>query len=127
MQVPFLPLSSAVTVIVATPPLIATRWPLSSTNTVLGSELSIVYALFVASAGRTLTVRSASLPFLISSEDILKPMEVTCCFTVTVQVAVKPPSVVLTVIFAVPAFTGVILPLVETFTTEVSELDHLTP
>ena len=85
-----------------------------------------MYALFVASAGSTLTLRSASSPFLISRLSVVKPIDVTCCSTVTTQAAVKPPSAVVTVIVAVPAFTPVTIPLVETVATEVSELDHLT-
>ena len=126
-QMPFILLSSAMTVTVALPPLRATRCPLSLTKRICGSELIIEYALFVASAGSTFTVRSASSPFLISRADTLKPIDVTCCLTITSQVAEYPPSEVVTVIVALPALTAVITPFEETVATFVSELFHLTP
>ena len=93
-------------------------------------ELVHVRVLSVALSGWTLAVSVTVLP---SSTSAVAPSSIdmpvtgiTFVVTVTAQVAVLPPSAVLTVMVAVPALTAVTLPVLSTVAMAVAELVQLT-
>ena len=82
-----------------------------------------------ALSGETVAARvkdSPSTSSLVLTSRVTWVTAMTLALTVTVQVAVFPPSVVLTVMVAVPAFTAVTLPLWSTVATAGAEEDQVT-
>ena len=74
--------------------------------------------LFVALLGLIVAVNVIVSPSNSVAEDLSIETPATFAITVTLQVAVLPPSSVVTVIVAVPAFTAVTLPF-DTVATDV--------
>lgn len=102
--------SCVVTVITAMPLEIAVILPVSSTvatAVLLDDQLT---TLFVASSGEIMAAIESVLPADISREVLLSETPVTGTVTVTLQLAEKPPSCVVTLIVAVPPAIAVILP-----------------
>ena len=126
-QVAVLPPSSVFTVMVALPAFIAVTLPFDTEATELLLDDHVTF-LFVALSGLTVAVRVSSSPSVRVADDLSNVTPVTgytLAFTVTSQVAALPPSSVLTVIVALPAFNAVTLP----FDTEAMErllLLHIT-
>ena len=122
LQVAVLPPSLVLTVMVAVPGLPARISPLSTATT--GGSLDVqVTLLSVAFAGVTVAVRVAFSPDFRVSSVLSRLMPVTAtvlALTVMVTVAVNPPSLVLTVMVAVPGATAVTIPVLDTVATEVS-------
>ena len=119
-QVAILPPSVVVTVIVVSPVALADTRPLASTSATAGSLLLQVTDLSVASPGFTVAVSCRVAPTAMVSDVLSREMPVTATFaglTVTAHSAVLPPSLVVTAIFTVPAFTAV------TFAEMVPEVD----
>ena len=119
LQVAAYPPSSVVAVIVAVPghnqPVaIAVTFPFWSTEAVDGSlELQITF-LLVAFSGKTVAISWAASPSGYSNLSLSNVTPVTgTAFSVTVtkQVAVYPPSLVVTVMVAVPLLTALTFPL----------------
>ena len=107
------PPSVVVTVIVAVPAFKAVTLPLA-TDATLESLLLHVTDLSVALSGLTVAVKVSSSPSVNSAVVLSRDTDVTptnLAFTVTSHEAVLPPSVVVTVMVAVPAFRAVTLPL----------------
>ena len=128
-QVAVLSPSLVVTVIFAAPPLIAVTLPDSSTfATASLSEVQVTF-LFVASSGVIVAfiISSSPMPsnFSFGSTDTPVTTTILEALTVTAQVAVLSPSLVVTVILAVPAATAVTLPSSTVATLELSDI-HLT-
>jgi len=98
-QVTSYPPSSVVTVIIASPALIALTFPFSSTVTTDSSlELQVTF-LLVASSGKIVAVSCVTLPTIKSNELSSNEMPVTgttFSLTVTSQVSVYSPSSVIT-------------------------------
>ena len=111
----------------AVPTLRAVTLPLL-TVAIDSSELFQLTFLFVALEGETVAVNVSLSPsvrvMLVLSRLTLSTLY-TFAFTVTWQVAVLPPSSVVTVIVAVPALRAVTCPLL-TVATDSSELFQLT-
>ena len=102
-QVAFLPPSSVVAVITAVPSLTAETFPFESTVAMFVLELDHDTFLFVALEGETVAVSFSVPPISNDMVVLFKLMPVTAMgLTVTEQLAVFPPSSVVTVIFAVP-------------------------
>ncbi len=102
-QVAFFPPSSVVAVITAVPSLMADTLPFESTVTMFEFELVHDTFLFVALEGETVAVSFSVPPISKDMVVLFKLMPVTAMgLTVTEQLAVFPPSSVVTVIFAVP-------------------------
>ena len=111
-QVAVFPPSSVLTVIVALPVFSAVTLPFDTDATELLLDVHVAF-LFVALSGFTIAVRVSSSPSVISTEVLSNDTDVTgytFALTVTLQVAVFPPSSVFTVIVALPAFNAVTLP-----------------
>jgi hypothetical protein len=126
----FLP-SIEVTVMVAVPTDLPVITPFSSTVATEVFALDHVAALFVAFDGANIASRVAVAPKLSDKAVLFRLMPVTAigdviAFTVTLAVAVFPPSSVFTVIVAVPAELPVTTPTELTIATTVLLLDHLT-
>jgi hypothetical protein len=85
--------------------------------------MSFIVALLGAIVGVNCT---SEPPGLMVNVLLFNVTPVTRCITVTVDVAVKPPSVVVAVMVAVPAPTGVSVPVALTFATVSSLLFHVT-
>ena len=85
-----------------------------------------VTALSVASAGVIVAVSDPVLPLSITSADLSSDTPVTGTVTVTVQLAVYPPSAVFTLIVPVPPPTAVTTPEASTVATSVLLEDQLT-
>ena len=79
-----------------------------------------------ASEGDTVAVKVLAPPFLILREVLSNLTPVTPNLTVTLQVALNPPSLVLAVIVAVPLPFAVTFPAEDTVATEVLEEVHVT-
>ena len=103
----------------------------SATVATAGLSLVHVTALLVALSGDTVAVRVFASPPTVSARVVgarvtpVTAMVPAFAVTVTVHVAVLPPSTVVTVMVAVPAPTGVTLPST-TVTTEGLSLVHVT-
>jgi hypothetical protein len=126
-QVAVLLPSTVLTVIVAVPAAMPVTKPFV-TVAIVGALLLHVTALFVALAGATVAVK-VSVPPTIMLVDVLfkvTPVTETGALTVTAQVAVKPPSAVVTVMLALPVDTPVTKPLDETVATAGALLLHVT-
>ena len=113
LQVDVLPPSTVVTVIVALPAFLPVTTPSEETVATLVLLDDQVRDLFVASEGYTFAVSVEESPTLNVKDVLVRPTLVTGISffdTVTVHVAVLPPSAVLTVIVDVPAFFAVTKP-----------------
>jgi hypothetical protein len=118
--------SSVLTVIVAVPAPIAVTFPALLTVATFVLELVQVIFLFVALDGATVALSVSELPTLKASALLDGETPVTGTVTVTVQEAVLDPSVVLTVMVAVPAPIAVTFPALSTVATLVLELVQAT-
>ena len=129
LQVAVLLPSFVLTVIVALPAAFAETTPEDetvATDVLLEDQVTV---LFVAFEGDTVAVRVCVSPTLIDSDVLFKLTLVTetvAAVTVTAQVAVLLPSLVLTVIVALPAAFAVTTPEVETVATDVLLEDQVT-
>ena len=121
-----LPPSLVVTVIVALPPAFAVTTPVAET---VATEVLLedqVTDLSVASDGETVAVRVRLSPATMVKDIWSRLTPVTGMTTVTLQVAVLPPSLVVTVIVVVPAAFAVTTPVDETVATDVLPEDQAT-
>ena len=132
-QFAIFPPSSVITVIIALPALLATTLPFSSTVATWELFDFQVTLLFVASSGKIVACNVLSFPTvkLISLASNFTPVTLTILGssslkTVTSQVAVFPPSSVVTVITAFPSFLPVIFPFWSTANTSSLFDDHVT-
>jgi hypothetical protein len=125
VQVAVLLPSTVVAVMVAFPAATPVTTPFATVATAV-LLLVHVTALLVALEGETVAVKVdfASLARVRLVLSRLTPVTVTAALTVTEQVAVWPPSFVVTVIVALPALTAVTVPF-ETLATEVLLLFHV--
>ena len=116
LLVPVTPLPScAAQVIVAVPVLTAVMVPSLFTDTIPALLLLHMTALLSAVRGVILAVNFFSSPLCKVSFAFLTSIFFTCCFTVTVQVAVMPePSAAVQVMVAVPCFFARTAPLLDT-------------
>jgi hypothetical protein len=120
--------SFVVTVIVVVPAFSADTEPLLLTVATDGSDDAHVTLLSVALDGSTVAVIDEVPPTVSDKLVLLSVTPVTDMFdTDTEEVAVCRPSLVVTVIVAVPAFTAVTNPLLLTVATDESEDVHDTP
>ena len=116
------PPSLVVTVIVAFPSAIAVTFPFSSTLATFSSLLIQETSLFVASSGKILAINFNS-SFTFNSDEVLSnetPVTLISSpfgSTVISQLAVNPPSLVVTVIVAFPSAIAVIFPFLSTLAT----------
>lgn len=111
--------------ITAVPYATACTTPLESTVATFGLLLVHVMSFIVALLGAIVGVNCTSEPpGLMVNVLLFNVIPVTRCITVTVDVAAKPPSVVVAVTVAVPAPTGVSIPVALTFATVSSLLFH---
>jgi hypothetical protein len=127
-QVAVFPPSAVVTVIVADPAPTAIIVPPDTDATLLLLLLHVKF-WFVALEGANTASRLSVPPTLRLIDVLFRETPVTGTLweaTVTLQVAVFPPSTVVTVIVADPAATAVTLPLVDTVATLVLPLRHVT-
>jgi hypothetical protein len=121
VQVAVLPPSFVLTVIVAVPVEMAVTTPLLPT---VATEALLELQETVGSValdGLTVAMRvclSPSVMVMLLLSSVTPVTETTFALTVTVQVALYPPSFVVTVMVVVPAVTAVILPVLETVATE---------
>ena len=128
-QVAVLPPSVVVTVIVAVPAFFAVTTPeveTAATVVLFDDQLTVLSEAFV---GLTVAVSAWVSPSVKVSKVLSSITLVTCtigAFTVTVQVAVLPASVVVTVIVAVPAFFAVTTPSEDTVATVMLFDDQVT-
>ena len=129
MQVAVFPPSSVVTVTTASPAFTAVTLPAPSTVAIsVLSELHVTFRLSALS-GFTVAVSVSVSPSVKVSSVLSRDTSVTptaLAFTVTLQVAVFPPSSVVTVTTASPAFTAVTLPAPSTVATSVLSELHVT-
>lgn len=125
-QVAVLLPSTVVTVMVALPPPTAVTRPLLLTVATDVLLLDQVTLLLLALPGDTVAVSCSVFPFAMVVEDLFRLTPVTETVTDTVQVAVNPPSAVVTVMVALPAPTAVTRPLLLTVATAVLLLLHVT-
>ena len=122
------PPSVVVAVIVAVPAATAVTLPFSSTVATFSSEVLHANVLSEASSGATVAVSVASSPSTmerVSLSTVMPETGMTFASTVTSHFAVFPPSEVVTVMVADPAFTAVTFPP-STVATPVLEDDHET-
>lgn len=123
------PPSSVVAVMTAVPTFTADTFPLESTVATLELELVHVTFLFVAFDGVTVAVNLSVPPISKDSDVLFNETPVTAivlALTVTAQVAFLLPSLVVTVIVAVPAAFAVTTPEDETAAIEVLLDVHVT-
>lgn len=128
-QVAVLLPSEVLTVTTVEPTFLAVTTPLELTVAMDVFADDQVTPLSVASEGETVATKVAVLPTCKVNEEEFRDTTVTEtveAFTVTEQVAVLPPSAVLAVIVAVPAFFAVTSPSEDTVATEVLFDDHVT-
>ena len=121
--------SVVVTVIFTVPGATAVTFPALSTVATFSSELVHFTDLSEASSGLTVAFNWADSPSVSSISVLSRVTPVTLIVlevTVTEQVAVLEPSVVVTVMVAEPALTAVTFPLLSTVATPVSEDFQLT-
>ena len=116
-QVAVLPPSAVVTVMVALPFATAVTLPVWSTVATLGALELQLTVWFVAVDGCTVAVRFRVAPGFSVRVVGFRETPVTGVRTVTAQVAVWPPSVVLTVMVALPFATAVTTPFASTLAT----------
>jgi hypothetical protein len=121
-----LPPSLVVTVIVALPDFTAVTLPPEETVATEVLLLVQLTSLFVALLGDTVAVRVSDAPSCKVKDVLFNETPVTETDTETEHCAVFPPSLVVTVIVALPDFTAVTLPSEETVATEVLLLVQLT-
>ena len=129
VQVAVLPPSDVLTVTTVEPTFLAVTTPLELTVAMDVFSDDQVTPLSVASEGETVATNVAVLPTCKVNEEEFRDTPVTEtveAFTVTEQVAVLPPSAVLAVIVAVPAFFAVTSPSEDTVATEVLLDVHVT-
>jgi hypothetical protein len=127
LQVAVLLPSSVTTVIVADPAALAVTRPFATVATLALLLLHVTF-WFVALEGIIVALRVSVLPTLRLIDDLFRETPVTEMFsetTVTLQVAVLPPSTVVTVIVADPAAFAVTRPFA-TVTTLLLLLLHVT-
>jgi copper chaperone CopZ len=128
-QVAVFPPSAVVTVIVAVPAATGVTTPALTVATAVLLDDQVTF-VFVAFEGLTVAVSVPVAPPTVNESVVgLKATPVTataCVPTVTAQVAVLPPSTVVTVIVAVPAATGVTTPELLTVATVVLLDDQFT-
>ena len=125
LQVALNPPSFVVQVIFAIPPSFAVTTPDVDTVAIEVFEEDQETALFVASEGLIVGFNVVVSPFFKFILLLFSDTSVTGTITVTIQVAVYPPSFVLTVIVASPAAFAVILPEEFTAATVVFEEDQV--
>ena len=126
-QVACLPPQEAV--IVAFPARCAVTTPLLSTVATYWLDVLQVTFLSEASEGRTVALRvavSSSVRVSVFWERVTEETGIVLFVTVTAQVAVLFPSLVVTVIVAVPSLTAVTSPSALTVATDSSDEDQLT-
>ncbi len=129
VQVAVLPPSDVLTVTTVVPTFFAVTSPLEVTEATDVLPTVQMTPLLVASEGETVATNVAVLPTCKVNEEEFRDTPVTEtveAFTVTEQVAVLPPSAVLAVIVAVPAFFAVTSPSEDTVATEVLLDVHVT-
>jgi hypothetical protein len=117
------------TVIVALPEATAVTTaaaPVAETVATAALLLDQVRLWLVAFAGTTVVVSETVWPRPIVAVEMLKLTPVTETTTVTAQVAVLPPSTVVTVMIAVPAATALTRPELETVATLALLADQVT-
>ena len=123
------PPSVVLTVIVALPSDLAMTTPEEDTSATDGALDDHVTDLSVALDGVTVAVNVWVSPSVIVKVVLLRLTPVTgmtFALTVTAQDAVLPPSIVLTVIVALPADLAMTTPVEDTSTTEELLDDHVT-
>ena len=123
LHVAVLPPSSVVTVMVASPAFTAVTLPVASTVATAALLDFHVTFLLVAFSGRMVATRVSLPPTrrLVAVLLSFTPVTLTSLsLTVTLHVAVLPPSSVVTVMVASPAFTPVTLPAASTVAMAVS-------
>lgn len=128
-QVAVLLPSEVLTVTTVVPTFFAVTSPLEVTEATDVLPTVQITSLLVAFDGETVATKDAVLPTWRVNEEVFRDTPVTEtveAFTVTEQVAVLPPSVVLAVIVAVPAFFAVTSPSEDTVATEVLLDVHVT-
>ena len=121
--------SAVVTVMVAVPAATAVTTPVGETVATAPLDVAHVTDWFVAVMGKTLAVSVPVVPATSDSEPGVSVTPVTgivAAVTVTVAVAGKLPSLVVTVMIAVPAATADTTPVAETVATAGSDVDHVT-
>jgi hypothetical protein len=118
---------TVVTVMIAVPPASAVTSPVVEfTIATVGVAEDHVTVLFVASDGATVAIRVSVPPLFRGSAVLFSVTPVTGTVTVTLQIASKLPSLVLTVIVALPPPTAVTRPLEFTVATPAALDDHVT-
>ena len=122
------PPSLVLTVMVALPTDTPVTIPSASTAATAGLLLCQVTVLSVALPGLMEAFRNTKAPSarVILESGRVTPVTGTGGVTVTAQVAVFPPSAVLTVMIAVPSLTPVTVPAASTAAMEGLELSHAT-
>jgi hypothetical protein len=125
-QLAVLPPSEAVAVIVALPAATAATVPFDTVATE-GSLVDQLTLLFEAVAGAIVAKRVSEAPVRIVVLLLLRLTPETGVVTVTVQVAMKPPSLVFTVIVALPFAMAFTAPPEETVATVFLLLVQLRP
>ena len=118
--------SSVVTVITAVPAETALTTPFSSTVATSALSLAQVILPLVAFSGATVAVSVPVSPTVRDISSLSRLTPVTGTVTVTVQLAVRLPSSVVTVMTAAPAETAVTTPFSSTVATVSSLLVHVT-
>ena len=117
---------TVVAVITASPAFNAVTTPLLTIATL---SLEVVHITFLLDAfsGRSSTAKTSCSPrFKLALVALMSIPVTSILLTVTVQVAVKPPSVVFAVMVAVPFAFAVTTPVTETSATLLSELVQVT-
>ena len=102
--------SFVLTVISASPAFFAVTTPFELTEATFELLERQVTLLSDAPEGRTFALRTASLPGVSVISSRFRETPVTLITTLTVQTEVKPPSTVVTVIFASPLPTALTSP-----------------
>jgi len=121
--------SAVFTVMVAVPAATALTSPPADTVATEVLLLLHVTFWFVAVEGAMVAIRSSASPTVRFVDVLFSVTPVTATevvTTLTVQLAVLPPSTVLTVMVAVPAATAVTAPPADTVATELLLLLHVT-
>ena len=120
---PSLPFAEAV--MVAVPGLTAVTTPLLSTVATALSLLDHVTVLSVASEGLIVAVSVRVLPTWTSAESLSSLISFTGLITVTLQVALWPPSLVVMVMVVAPGFSAFTVPSFSMVATSLSLVSHL--
>jgi len=127
VEVAVKPPSAVVAVITAVPGAIPVTRPLELTVATAVLPLDQATAMLVALVGATVAVSCWVLPIAMLALVGLKLTPVTdTFFTVTAQLALKPPSELVTFTLVVPALGALTRPVEETLATALSELDQVT-